>query len=170
MKKKTKLPDNSLEGIEKRMRRRRDKPALRLIAAIKNTQPVEVTQEEIKAMSILVRERRAVWATMALATFSTQTGMAGEEVQTVVKDLLTDLFHLSDGAKFNLESTIDQARDAYEAEVRIDDIEEDYLRQKVLDERNLKKMNLAGGAEACATFSDPVMWVAPLKAKARKRR
>lgn len=94
---------------------------------IRTTYPEPISEEDLKLMSDVVRKRRAEWASSGLAVFAVRTGMQGEEVQTIVKDFITDLFHLSDTSKFNLESIIDQARDAYEGEKGIDDIEEGYL-------------------------------------------
>lgn len=63
-------------------------------------------------------EDRSEWAEAALYAFEVETGMQGEEKQTVLTDLLTDLLHWAKRHNVSFERTLADAREhfAYECE------------------------------------------------------
>lgn len=61
---------------------------------------------------------RAGWARVGLAAFSRRTGEAGNEIETQLVDLLTDLMHLADYEGVDKDEVLDRALWHYAQDVR----------------------------------------------------
>lgn len=114
--------------------------------AVRTVQQPTFSEEDIQFMSQEAIARRILATSYHLSGFALETG-TGNEVRDFAKNFLVGLFHLSDREKFNLESIIDQARDAYEGQKKIDDVERDYLESEILKIRGVLEKLRSNGAE-----------------------
>lgn len=67
-------------------------------------------------MSEVTNNERAEWAEEAVETFRHTTHMVDDEVETVVKDLIANMFHMAKRKGFNLDEVIEDARSCFEEE------------------------------------------------------
>lgn len=56
---------------------------------------------------------RAAWADKAISAFRKETGM---DIDTALLDLLADLMHWSDRARYDFDDALSRAREHYQAE------------------------------------------------------
>ena len=66
-------------------------------------------------------EDRAEWALLAVESFRHVVNMGGEDLDTVISDLLADLRHLADSEDLDFEEMLQWAYAHYEAEVNGDE-------------------------------------------------
>jgi len=64
--------------------------------------------------------QRAKWANSALDTFSTETGLEGEELDTQISDLLCNLQHLCTQENIEFTECLDRSTRNYETELELD--------------------------------------------------
>jgi hypothetical protein len=64
---------------------------------------------------------RARWANAAMSAFANETGMTGEDQETIMGDLLCNLMHLADAESIDFDARLENGRLHYTAETEGDD-------------------------------------------------